>query len=334
MNDFILDHNLPEYVGPFKDVIPKYLLYRDAQGLKYSHRLAQQLRRMDKFFLDLGITEPCISREAYEAYTARSSTEKKGTVEVRRSAIRPFARYLESLGYENIYTGYDDHRPFKTSYIPYIYSKEEISCMFSLLQNEHILKPSFQSDTFRVAMLMYYCCGLRRNEVIYLHYGDLNISSGRITIRSGKNNVSRIVVASDSLLNELKSYVQTWISGGMSDDEYLLFPRKTRKAVEHCIYNGLNNLLLKTGICPKTDGTRPRLHDFRHTFCVRTLEQMQDKGFDLYTSLPWLTTYLGHSRITHTEYYLRLLEEHFDGILSKVESYAPNLYSAYGGDHK
>ena len=122
MNDFILDHNLPEYVGPFKDVIPKYLLYRDAQGLKYSHRLAQQLRRMDKFFLDLGITEPCISREAYEAYTARSSTEKKGTVEVRRSAIRPFARYLESLGYENIYTGYDDHRPFKTSYIPYIYS--------------------------------------------------------------------------------------------------------------------------------------------------------------------------------------------------------------------
>lgn len=334
MYDFILDHNLPEYVGPFKDVIPKYLLYRDAQGLKYSHRLAQQLRRMDKFFLDFGITEPYISREAYEAYTARSSTEKKGTVEARRSAIRPFARFLESLGYENIYTGYDDYRPFKTSYIPYIYSKQEVSSMFSILQKEHISNPSFESDTFRVAMLMYYCCGLRRNEVIYLQYGDLNISSGIITIKNGKNNVSRIVVASESLLNELKSYVQTWIPIGMSDDEYLLFPKKTRKAVEHCIYNGLNSLFLKTGICPKPDGTRPRLHDFRHTFCVRTLEQMQSRGFDLYTSLPWLTTYLGHSRVTHTEYYLRLLEEHFEGILSKVETYSPNLYSVYGGEHK
>jgi hypothetical protein len=60
---------------------------------------------------------------------------------------------------------------------------------------------------------------------------------------------------------------------------------------------------------------------------------MQAKGFDLYTSLPWLTTYLGHSRITHTEYYLRLLEDHFEGILSQVESYSPDLYSSdEGGD--
>ena len=47
MNSFLNDHTLPEYTGPFRDVIPKYLLYREAQGLKYSHRLAQQLRRMD-----------------------------------------------------------------------------------------------------------------------------------------------------------------------------------------------------------------------------------------------------------------------------------------------
>ena len=92
MNSFLNDHTLPEYTGPFRDVIPKYLLYREAQGLKYSHRLAQQLRRMDNFFHDLGIEKPAITREAYEAYTARDPSEKKGTAELRRSAIRPFAR--------------------------------------------------------------------------------------------------------------------------------------------------------------------------------------------------------------------------------------------------
>ena len=335
MNSFMNDHVLPEYTGPFRDVIPKYLLYRDAQGLKYSHRLAQQLRRMDNFFHDLGIEEPAITREAYEAYTARNPSEKKGTVELRRSAIRPFARYLESLGLENIYTGYDDHRPFKTCYIPYIFSADEISRMFSILQDEHDSDPSVAIDTFRIALLMYYCCGFRRNEVIYLHCSDVDVSTGRITILEGKNNVSRIVVASDSLLTELNAYAETWVSDVKDKDTYFLYPNKTRKAAEHCIYNGLKDLFLKAEICPRSDGTRPRLHDFRHTFCVRALEQMQAKGFDLYTSLPWLTTYLGHSRITHTEYYLRLLEDHFEGILSQVASYSPDLYSSgEGGDDK
>lgn len=335
MNSFMNDHVLPEYTGPFRDVIPKYLLYRDAQGLKYSHRLAQQLRRMDNFFHDLGIEEPAITREAYEAYTARNPSEKKGTVELRRSAIRPFARYLESLGLENIYTGYDDHRPFKTCYIPYIFSADEISRMFSILQDEHDSDPSVAIDTFRIALLMYYCCGFRRNEVIYLHCSDVDVSTGRITILEGKNNVSRIVVASDSLLTELNAYAETWVSDVKDKDTYFLYPNKTRKAAEHCIYNGLKDLFLKAEICPRADGTRPRLHDFRHTFCVRALEQMQAKGFDLYTSLPWLTTYLGHSRITHTEYYLRLLEDHFEGILSQVASYSPDLYSSgEGGDDK
>lgn len=333
MNNFLNDHALPEYTGPFRDVIPKYLLYRDAQGLKYSHRLAQQLRRMDNFFHDLGIEEPVITREAYEAYTSRDPSEKKGTVELRRSAIRPFARYLESLGFENIYTGYDDHRPFKTCYIPYIFSADEISRMFFILKEEHDFHPSVLTDTFRIALLMYYCCGFRRNEVIYLRCSDVDLSTGKITILEGKNNVSRIVVASDSLLTELKEYAEAWVADAKDKDAFFLYPGKTRKAAEHCIYNGLKALFAKAEICPKPDGTRPRLHDFRHTFCVRTLEQMQAKGFDLYTSLPWLTTYLGHSRITHTEYYLRLLEDHFEGILSQVESYSPDLYSSCkGGD--
>ena len=333
MNDFINEHKLPEYTGPFCNVIPKYLMYREAQGLKYCHRLAQQLKRMDNFFHDFGIEKPYITREAYEAYTERVSSEKKGTVELRRSAIRPFARYLESLGYENIYTGYDDHRPFKSSYIPYIYSKEEILRMFCILNEEHLSQPTYLSDTFRIAMLMYYCCGFRRNEVIDLTCNDVDLSSGKITIREGKNNVSRIVVASDSLLAELNTFAAAWTHSGMGKSEYCLYPKKTRKAAEHYIYNGLNSLFSKAGICPRADGTRPRLHDFRHTFCVRTLEQMQSKGFDLYTSLPWLTTYLGHSRITHTEYYLRLLEDHFGGILSQVKAYSPDLYSSEeGGD--
>lgn len=53
---------------------------------------------------------------------------------------------------------------------------------------------------------------------------------------------------------------------------------------------------------------------------------MQLKGFDLYVSLPLLSVYLGHKHITETEYYLRMQDEHFDGILEKSAAYAPNLF--------
>ncbi len=59
---------------------------------------------------------------------------------------------------------------------------------------------------------------------------------------------------------------------------------------------------------------------------MRALEQMQEKGFDLYTSLPLLSRYLGHKHITETEYYLRLMEEHFGGILDRSSACHPGIF--------
>lgn len=98
---------------------------------------------------------------------------------------------------------------------------------------------------------------------------------------------------------------------------------------EGILYKRFHQLLTDAEIPPRADGGRQRLHDIRHTFCVRTLEQMQSKGFDLYTSLPLLSVYLGHKHITETEYYLRMVEEHFEGILNCTASYAPDIFPQY-----
>ena len=52
---------------------------------------------------------------------------------------------------------------------------------------------------------------------------------------------------------------------------------------------------------------------------------MQTKGFDLYTSLPILSVYLGHKSIAETEYYLRLVKDDFKEIVNN-KSYNKNLY--------
>lgn len=317
---------LPDYSGPFKELIPLYMQARTAMGLKYTWRLACHLRELDNFFASHGTTVPEITKDLYDEFTKIRPGEKEGTTLLRRSTIRPFARYLLSLGYENIYSGADDKRIFKRNFIPYIFSKEDAVHMFSELDKQHADNSCLEEDAFRIAMQLYYCCGFRRSEVQSLLIGNINLETGKITIVEGKNNVSRIVVASDSLLFNLREYANAYLQG-LPNDEFFLYPGKKRKTVEHKIYEKYRCLLIKIGITPRKDGGYPRIHDLRHTFCVRTLEQMQEKGFDLYTSLPMLSIYLGHKRLTETEYYLRLLEDHFSGIISQVADYSPELYT-------
>ena len=53
---------------------------------------------------------------------------------------------------------------------------------------------------------------------------------------------------------------------------------------------------------------------------------MKEKGFDLYTSLPILSTYLGHKSVVETEYYLRLVKSENENIINKSKEYTKNLY--------
>ena len=321
---------LPEYTGPYRDIIPVYIKSRQAMGLSPDWRFACYLRDLDNFAKRQGITKPEITRELYEEYTAPREGEKSRTPEVRRSLIRPFARYLSALGYENIYTGLDDKRVFRSDFIPYVFSSDEIQAVFSLLDNWHIESPNFEDDSFRMAMQLFYCCGLRRSEVLLLKKQDINLVTGKVTILESKNNISRIVVASDSLLNELQHYAQNHVSS-VSETEYFIYPGQKRKTVENKLYIKYARLLAAANI-HTPNGSIPRIHDLRHTFCVRALEQMEAKGVDIYTSLPMLAVYLGHRRITETEYYLRLMESHFSGILEQVSSYSPNLYKGIAPD--
>lgn len=321
-------NGLPQFTGPFRELIPEYISYKRAQGYKFGDPIVYRLREMDLFFKDMGIEGIRITREMYEAWTSHKPPEKEQNIQKRQSAIRGFAKYLVSCGYPGIYTGQDDHRIFKRNFIPYIFTKEEIRQMFCLLYKRCKESPGYENDTFRMAMLLYYCCGFRRSEVLDLRIQDLDFQTGRIRIMHGKNDVSRMVVASDTLLSELNGYRDKYLFSA-GQDEYFLHGSKSKRYCESVLYSRFHQLLADAGITPRKDGGRQRLHDVRHTFCVRVLEQMQEKGFDLYTSLPLLSRYLGHKHITETEYYLRLLKEHFGGILSQSASCHPGIFPKY-----
>jgi len=57
------------------------------------------------------------------------------------------------------------------------------------------------------------------------------------------------------------------------------------------------------------DRTGPRVHDFRHRFAIRTLLGWYQKNMDVEQQLPVLSTYLGHTCVRDTYWYLSACPE-------------------------
>lgn len=321
--------DMPIFSGPFCEIIPEYINYKRALGYSFLSPAIYKLREMDLFFKEMGIKNETITREMYEQWTSYRQGEQATNTGKRRQAIVGFAKYLVMRGYPDIYTGYDDNRIFKQDFIPYIFAKSEIDRIFRILADRCKDNSSYDNDAFQLMMLMYYCCGFRKSEVQKLRIRDVNFENGRITVLNEKNNVSRIVVASDSLLLQMRQIHKHYLITSALDD--MLFQgEKSLSYSDQRLYGRFHILLAEAEIPCRTDGGRQRIHDVRHTFCVRTLENMQKKGFDLYTSLPLCSTYLGHKSITETEYYLRMLEEHYGTVLELTARYNPDLFPKEG----
>jgi integrase len=88
----------------------------------------------------------------------------------------------------------------------------------------------------------------------------------------------------------------------------LISPAGTR-----LLYCNVNHTFLglvkQAGLRPRSASCRPRLHDLRHTFAVRTLLEWYRAGVDVQVRLPLLSTYLGHVHPDSTYWYLSAAPE-------------------------
>jgi integrase len=64
-------------------------------------------------------------------------------------------------------------------------------------------------------------------------------------------------------------------------------------------------LLDRTGLKGANSGRDPRIHDLRHTFAVRSLEQCRHDRAAVARHIVALSTYLGHVHVTDTYWYLQ-----------------------------
>lgn len=323
----------PDCKSVFAAHIEDYINQHRALGYVFSPE-TQCLNQFDDFCCEQDIKEIAISDELIKLWSSKRKHESTATHKLRIRCIRAFCVYLYNKGISAPITFHPLPRE-ESGFTPYIFSEHEISDLFHAVDS---IKSSPNASPIRhlvipILFRMIYSCGLRVNEATMLRKDDLNLTDRTVNLLNTKGQHDRIVVMSDSMHKICAKYVTIPEITGF--DSPYLFPSNDHEHYSTChIYKLFRDFLFAAGIPHRGRGKGPRLHDLRHTFAVHVLSKWQREGKDLYVCLPILARYMGHSCLSSTEKYLRLVPESYDEVTGSFEQTFPNIFPEVSNENK
>ena len=305
-----------KFYSVFAPSIREYLALKEALGEK-TILPGNTLRQFDRYCSSINLKDAALTSELAENWFLTKTGEKSATRASRVSVLWCFARYFSSGGGEVTWRPAPGYAERKKRYVPYIYTKAEVKNILSAADSmpESHGKSRF-NVVFPAIIRVLYGCGLRISETLALRVKDVDLERGFIFVHAGKFGRDRKIPISDSLLQYLRKYRSENGSFIGIDSDGWFFPNAKGECYsQRTVYDKFRQILWIAGISHQGRGYGPRVHDLRHTFAVHALQQNIDQGKDIYTSLTGLMVYLGHGKITSTEYYLRLTAEFFPDFL-------------------
>jgi integrase len=271
-------------------------------------------------------------RYAVEAWIARREGEALRTQSIRCTIIRQLALHLRQRGIDAWVVPPRWGPPGRRTFAPYIFTHRQVDLFFEALDQ---IKPFYRSARYHLAMPMLfrllYCCGLRIGEALRLTYQDVLWKKRLLVIRDSKFNKDRQVPFGNVIYRRLVDYVENqWI--GTSSTPLFLSSHK-QPFCPQWIGQFQRRLLLESEIITQTQSTKPRIHDWRHTFAVHRLEQWIHDGEDFTARLPLLSAYMGHRDLVGTQLYLHLTPSVFPELSRRMEQQI-GIYVQGGQNHE
>ena len=139
--------------------------------------------------------------------------------------------------------------------------------------------------------------GLRVSEALDLRFDDLQ-PNGVLLIRRTKFGKSRLVPLHPTVADALDRYLDRRRKLAVTDDHVFLSAGNRRIASSMVNYT-FRRVVRLAGVA--VGRTRPcRIHDLRHTFATRSLQQCSTRRESVSRHCVSLATYLGHTDIVHT----------------------------------
>lgn len=302
------------YSGPFKNEIIDYLKFRESKQQKL-HPVDLYLYHFDKYTIENKCNN-ILTKELIENWLILKDTESRNTLRLRAYTLKSFAKYL-NLRDHNAYVLDSKIYNCKTNYIPHIFTDKEISKFFKQIDVTIKNKKQIPNKVQQIKLFfkILYCCGLRDSELLNLKFKNINLEDKCILIENSKNDIDRLVFINDDLADNLNTYINKYSNGF---NEYVFYNSKTQNRLSMYTFSQAFKTILKEASFDCN--IRYRIHDFRHTFAVKNIKTAYENSEDIYSMLPILMNYMGHSDISSTEYYLRFTPDLYEKVTKQFEN--------------
>jgi integrase len=270
--------------------VADYLSLRRSLGFKLEkHEVC--LREFVSFLKKRGTSR--ISTQLSLQFATQHRGQQPAEWAVRLSIVRGFACYRSGAdpATEIPPPGLLPNRPARAR--PYLYSDDEIRRLLKAAEN--------LSSICGLRPRTYYCLlGLGKSRLIPLH------------------------PSTQKILAEYAKHRDRFFAG--RPVQHFFVSSRGNRLDKGDIHRTFYVLSRQVGLRAPSASRGPRLHDFRHRFAVQTLLRWYRRGQDPERRLPVLSTYLGHSHVTDTYWYLtntpelmtaagKLLEKRWKGVI-------------------
>ena len=272
-----------------KDEFQEHLALRMKAGRGFEPEQCA-LANLDRFLVSSGVSIKALPESLMMDWLADMNA-KPQTRRWRLQAISPMIKYLRSI---DIIAHMPEKPRAVSEYVPYIFSGTEFSRIIETADNRQSgfkATPVSASAQMPFLLRLLYGCGLRLGEALSLKWKDVDLENAVILIRFAKNEKQRIAPMSASLNELCKLYRASELTYG-EDGDYLFSNRKGG----------------------------------HYSLALRSFSKMESEGCRFVNSVPYLSTYLGHSSIMETDKYLRFSHEIYKDAHVSLNIYTQGVF--------
>jgi integrase len=184
--------------------------------------------------------------------------------------------------------------------VPFIFSHDEIVRLMDMA-SRHRLRNTLVPHTYKTLFGLLATTGLRVSESFNLRMGD--ITADGLLIRETKFRKNRLVPIHDTTAAALDRYIacRRLVT---TKENYLFVSLRGNRLCYQSVCKIFHSLTRAAGIQREPHLPQPRIHSLRHTFAVRALENCPIDRDRVSQHILALSTYMGHSSLESTFWYL------------------------------
>jgi integrase len=225
----------------------------------------------------------------------------------RLSVVRGFAKHLALLDKRTEVPPADLLPARSHRATPYLYSEDEVRRLMAAAET---LRSPLRRATFSTLLGLLWVTGMRVGETLRLDRDDVDFANGLLVVRESKFRKSREIPVHETATAALHAYAKQRdeLCPQVSSPAFFVSLAGTRLRYDN-FHVAFLSFVRKADIRRRSATCRPRPHDLRHSFAVRTLIDWYRDGGNVDARLPQLSTYLGHVHPANTYWYLSAAPE-------------------------